>query len=151
MNVEEVKDAQDESASEFIAVGKESHTERAIFSIKSGDESQKGVYLDTCVAILTIDQPDKFWIFWLAPLQVEENSSSTASGVKGHTASGRKTPEEYGKDVLRGFRQDLLAAGFPQRKLHAAKSMDEAFLILTKKLNMVNQSAQNVIAYLNKN
>lgn len=146
MDQEKEQENEQKKQDSFIAVGKEEHTGRYLFTIKdpsvvSGQDGQAGVYLDTCVSILTINWPDRFWIFWLAP--------DATGKVKGHTTSGRKSVDEG--DVLEDFRRDLLAAGFPHRNLHACHSLEDAHTALVNKVKVTPDAADNIITYLKKN
>jgi len=71
--------------------------------------------------------------------------------IKGHTASGRKTEEERGRDVLENFRNDLRRANFAARFLHATSSFDEARTVLVEKIKVTPQAADNIIDYLKRN
>lgn len=132
---------------EFIAVGLEEQTGRHLFTVKSStigkQNDQVGVYLDTCTAIITINTAERFWIFWMAPDSEAENSP-----VKGHSVSGKKTPEERDTDVLIGFRNDLKVANFPARHLYAVNSLPEAKKVLTDSLGVAPKGADAIILYL---
>jgi len=135
----------EKNESSFIAVGKEEHTGRHLFSIKDPSVSeaggqQAGVYLDQCVCIMTIEEGDAFWIFWLSP--------DATGKVKGHTASGRRND---GEEDLSGFRRDLLSAGFPRRNLHVADSLVTARTILVENVKVTPEAAVSIVDYLVKN
>uniref|UniRef100_A0A6C0BNL8 Uncharacterized protein n=1 Tax=viral metagenome TaxID=1070528 RepID=A0A6C0BNL8_9ZZZZ len=138
MNSEEAENVQ-----AFIAVGKEDHTGKYLFTVKdpsiADSTHQVGVYLEACVTILTVETPERYWVFWLAP---------TDGKVKGHSFSGTPDPAAT---FLDGFRQDLLDAGYPGHKLHTASSLEEAARVLVDKVRVTPEAADNIVKYLEKN
>lgn len=130
----------------FLAVGKENHTGRYLFSVKKSETGSNvspgtgaGVYLDTCVAILSVESETRFWLFWLAP--------DATGKVKGHTVSGDKLADEH--NVLEGFHRDLREAKF--NRLYTAQSFQEAEDILVNKIHTTIPAAQNILEYLKNN
>lgn len=125
----------------MFGIGKEERTGRYVFSVKSDsfgiENVQTGVYLDTIVALLTIDTSTHFYIYWMCP---------SGNMVKGHVVSGEKSAAEG--DVLQGFRRDLLNARFPRRKLLVATSMDHAASLLSTQFKLTQTMVDGIIEYI---
>lgn len=110
----------------------------------SSGKDQVAVLLDTCVAIMTVNLPERFYLFYLAP--------GADQKVRGQLVTGRKTAEERGaSDVLDKLRRDLLDVGFPAKKLFAVNSLPEAKKTLIDQLKVEPKCADQIVLHFIRN